>query len=102
MQLNQGLLLLTSSQAEKTTVALYQYHPELKTIWGDVEASIPVVAPVKAPQPAGLKCTLLPFQQESLHWMQEQEQGEWHGGVLADEMGLAYLFYAHICLSQIF
>ena len=33
--------------------------------------------------PAGIKVTLLPFQQESLYWMKEQEKGQWKGGMLA-------------------
>jgi DNA repair protein RAD16 len=31
---------------------------------------------------------LLPFQLESLTWMRKQEEGEWCGGMLADEMGM--------------
>ncbi|KAG1775703.1 SNF2 family N-terminal domain-containing protein [Suillus placidus] len=54
--------------AEKFSLALKKHHPELKDVWGDV--------------------TLLPFQQESLFWMRKQEQGIWHGGMLADEMGM--------------
>lgn len=70
-------------QAEKSTIALYKHHPELKDIWGDVENGIAIVKPKKADQPANLKVTLLPFQQESLHWMREQEKGIWCGGMLA-------------------
>jgi DNA repair protein RAD16 len=44
-------------------VALYLYHPELKTVWGDLEADIPVIKPKCAPQPKELKAILLPFQQ---------------------------------------
>ncbi|KAF9449564.1 hypothetical protein P691DRAFT_812231 [Macrolepiota fuliginosa MF-IS2] len=76
------------THAEKTTIALYAFHPELRTAWGDVEANIPIIAPVKAEQPKNLKLTLLPFQQESLYWMRKQEEGEWCGGMLADEMGM--------------
>jgi len=57
--------------------------PELKSVWGDVEENIPITIPQKDPQPAGLKLTLLPFQQESLHWMKKQEKGVWAGGMLA-------------------
>ncbi|KAG2070033.1 hypothetical protein BDR04DRAFT_1143010 [Suillus decipiens] len=74
--------------AEKSSLALRKHHPELKDVWGDVESSIPIVVPEKAEQPAGLKVTLLPFQRESLFWMRKQEQGIWHGGMLADEMGM--------------
>jgi DNA repair protein RAD16 len=74
--------------AEKSSLALKRHHPELKDVWGDVESGIPIVIPEKAEQPAGLKVTLLPFQRESLFWMRKQEQGIWHGGMLADEMGM--------------
>ncbi|KAF8883413.1 SNF2 family N-terminal domain-containing protein [Infundibulicybe gibba] len=74
--------------AEKSTIALYKEHPELKDVWGDVEDSIPIVVPTKADQPGNLKLTLLPFQRESLFWMREQEKGLWKGGMLADEMGM--------------
>jgi hypothetical protein len=48
-----------------------------------LKKDIPIVIPTKAPQPANLKLTLLPFQQESLYWMRKQETGIWHGGMLA-------------------
>ncbi|KAG9219471.1 hypothetical protein CCMSSC00406_0005365 [Pleurotus cornucopiae] len=76
------------THAEKSTVALHKFHPELKDVWGDLEASIEIITPQKAEQPANLKVTLLPFQQESLFWMREQEKGIWGGGMLADEMGM--------------
>ena len=42
----------------------------------------------KAAQPPSLKVKLLPFQQEALFWMRNQEKySEWKGGMLADEMG---------------
>ncbi|CAE6511630.1 unnamed protein product [Rhizoctonia solani] len=63
-------------------------HPELEDVWGDLERTVKPVAPEKAPQPEGLKVTLLPFQQESLFWMRKQETGPWSGGMLADEMGM--------------
>ncbi|KAG0695773.1 SNF2 family N-terminal domain-containing protein [Suillus ampliporus] len=74
--------------AEKSSLALRKHHPELRDVWGDLESSLPVVVPERAEQPAGLKVTLLPFQQESLFWMRKQENGPWHGGMLADEMGM--------------
>jgi DNA repair protein RAD16 len=75
--------LIASCQAEKTTLALQRNHPELKDVWGNLEDKITIVTPQKAEQPANLKLTLLPFQQESLFWMRKQEQGIWHGGMLA-------------------
>ncbi|CAE6397215.1 unnamed protein product [Rhizoctonia solani] len=74
--------------AERTAVMLSVHHPELQDVWGDLEKTIKPVAPQKADQPEGLKVTLLPFQQESLHWMRKQETGLWSGGMLADEMGM--------------
>ncbi|KAG6830955.1 hypothetical protein H0H92_013666 [Tricholoma furcatifolium] len=74
--------------AERSSLALLRHHPELKDVWGDLEASIPIIAPVMAEQPANMKLTLLPFQRESLYWMRQQEKGIWSGGMLADEMGM--------------
>ncbi|KAF7297296.1 ATP-dependent helicase rhp16 [Mycena indigotica] len=74
--------------AEKSTIALHKHHPELRDVWGDLEAKIPILVPQPATQPANLKLTLLPFQRESLSWMQKQEKGVWSGGMLADEMGM--------------
>ncbi|KAG6896857.1 hypothetical protein C0992_005604 [Termitomyces sp. T32_za158] len=73
---------------EKSSLALLRHHPELKDVWGDLEETIPVTKPTKAEQPENLKLTLLPFQLESLFWMRQQEQSIWHGGMLADEMGM--------------
>jgi DNA repair protein RAD16 len=41
-------------QAEKTTIALYRHHPELKTCWGDLEKR-EVITPKKGVQPPELK-----------------------------------------------
>ncbi|KAH7108156.1 SNF2 family N-terminal domain-containing protein [Auriculariales sp. MPI-PUGE-AT-0066] len=76
------------TQAEKTALKLYKHHPELRNVWGDVEAKIPVRVPVRGEQPPELKISLLPFQLESLDWMRQQEEGVWKGGMLADEMGM--------------
>ncbi|KAF9004711.1 SNF2 family N-terminal domain-containing protein [Cyathus striatus] len=73
---------------ERTTLHLQHHHEELVNVWGDLEAKIEIVTPVKADQPENLKVKLLPFQQESLYWMRKQEQGVWSGGMLADEMGM--------------
>lgn len=75
------------THAERATVALYRYHPELKEVWGDL-SMIPISQPIPAQQPQNMKLTLLPFQLESLSWMRKQEQGTWKGGMLADEMGM--------------
>ncbi|KAJ4472016.1 SNF2 family N-terminal domain-containing protein [Lentinula aciculospora] len=76
------------TNAEKTTISLHRHHPELKSVWGDLQAKIQVIKPAESQQPAGIKLTLLPFQRESLHWMKKQEEGPWKGGMLADEMGM--------------
>ena len=71
------------TQAEKSTIQLHRHHPELRDAWGDLEAVVRIVEPQKAEQPSGLKVTLLPFQQESLCWMRNQEFGQYAGGLLA-------------------
>ncbi|KAF5346937.1 hypothetical protein D9758_010160 [Tetrapyrgos nigripes] len=76
------------THAERTTLQLHKHHPELSNVWGDLEANIKIIAPVKAEQPKNIKLTLLPFQLEGLYWMKKQEQGVWRGGMLADEMGM--------------
>ncbi|KAG8825223.1 hypothetical protein FRC17_008798, partial [Serendipita sp. 399] len=73
--------------AEKATISLYLHHPELRTCWGDLEKR-EIIKPVPGVQPSELKIKLLPFQLESLTWMRKQENGEWGGGMLADEMGM--------------
>ncbi|XP_078740941.1 uncharacterized protein LOC144954293, partial [Lampetra fluviatilis] len=42
----------------------------------------------RAPDPPGLKVTLLPHQAHALAWMQWREEQEPAGGILADDMGL--------------
>ncbi|KAF8119800.1 P-loop containing nucleoside triphosphate hydrolase protein [Boletus edulis] len=70
------------TSAEKTSLALQKHHPDLRDVWENLE-ELPVVTPERAEQPAGLKVTLLPFQQESLWWMGGQEHSFWRGGLLA-------------------
>jgi DNA repair protein RAD16 len=79
-------LILT--QAEKSTIQLQKHHPELRDAWGDLEAAVGTVEPQKAEQPSGLRVTLLPFQQESLYWMRNQEFGRYAGGLLAVSLAL--------------
>jgi len=79
-------LILT--QAEKSTIQLHKHHPELRNAWGDLEALVGTVEPQKAEQPSGLRVTLLPFQQESLYWMRNQEFGQYAGGLLAVSLAL--------------
>ncbi|TIA73996.1 hypothetical protein E3P92_01431 [Wallemia ichthyophaga] len=78
----------TLTRGEMNQVALGCWHPELKDVWGDLSRDIVPQKPQTLPSPPGLKLKLLPFQQESLYWMKEQEKGPWKGGMLADEMGM--------------
>ncbi|KAJ1678289.1 DNA repair protein rad16, partial [Spiromyces aspiralis] len=75
-----------------TTYCLHYYHPELKTVWEDLEQQIAQKCQKQltpcAEQPRGLKLSLLPFQREGLAWLREQEAGRLSGGILADEMGM--------------
>lgn len=65
-----------------------QHHPELDNVWGDLQAKVTPVKPVAMDAHPSLKLQLLPFQKESLYWMKKQEEGQWKGGMLADEMGM--------------
>ncbi|KAI9593637.1 SNF2 family N-terminal domain-containing protein [Syncephalis fuscata] len=49
---------------------------------------LPVVEAVCEQQPPELKLKLLSFQKEGLGWMLRQEMSNFHGGILADEMGM--------------
>ncbi|KAJ2806483.1 DNA repair protein rad16, partial [Coemansia helicoidea] len=64
---------------------LFSNHPELKNVWSKLP---PPREPRKITQPADLRIKLLPFQQEGVHWMVTQESTKFHGGILADEMGM--------------
>ena len=79
---NRGL-----SQYQKTMRKLLVHHEELADVWPRLEAQ-GVVEPQKAVQPKILTLKLLPFQLEGLHWLRKQEQSEYKGGILADEMGM--------------
>ena len=41
--------------------------------------------------PETLVLPILPYQKEGLGWMYNQEQVEYHGGILADEMYVSWL-----------
>ncbi|KAG0259937.1 DNA repair protein rad16 [Mortierella polycephala] len=73
--------------AEKVTMQLLEFHPELATVWDDLD-KVTVQKPELAEQPEGLKLQLLPFQREGLAWMRKQENTLFKGGILADEMGM--------------
>ncbi|KAK1445211.1 SNF2 family domain-containing protein [Colletotrichum cuscutae] len=62
-------------------------HPELLTMWQDLEAS-PALRPDKIAQPQQISRQLKPFQLEGVSWMIEMEKTDYKGGLLGDEMGL--------------
>ncbi|KAF6008949.1 hypothetical protein HII12_003838 [Brettanomyces bruxellensis] len=73
---------------QRRTNRLMEAHPELKDVFKALEET-PERKAERMKQPDGLTITLLPFQQEGLHWMVEQEQNSsYNGGILADEMGM--------------
>jgi DNA repair protein RAD16 len=75
------------SRADRERAKLEKSHPEIVTLWDDL-AKIPVIKPERKPQPAGISRQLKPFQLEGVDWMIKQEQSQYHGGLLGDEMGM--------------
>ncbi|GEQ66775.1 hypothetical protein JCM33374_g438 [Metschnikowia sp. JCM 33374] len=71
----------------RVTNKLYEQHPELKDVFPYLQ-SVEKVKVERAPQPPDMNVRLLPFQLEGLNWLIKQEEGEFAGGVLADEMGM--------------
>lgn len=71
----------------RTTNKLYEQHPHLKDVFPYLQ-SLEGIKPERAPQPEGMTIKLLPFQLEGLNWLLKQEEGEFGGGILADEMGM--------------
>ncbi len=66
---------------------LEKAHPNIKTMWTELD-KVPRITPVQASQPASISRKLKPFQLEGLDWMIKQEQSQWKGGLLGDEMGM--------------
>ncbi|KAJ2779664.1 DNA repair protein rad16 [Coemansia javaensis] len=64
---------------------LFSHHPHLAHVWSQLPEPR---APQRIAQPDALRIKLLPFQQEGVHWMATQEQTQFNGGILADEMGM--------------
>ncbi|KAK9354830.1 SNF2 family N-terminal domain-containing protein [Lipomyces doorenjongii] len=75
------------SHNESTRQALYENHPQLKSVFQALQET-PKREVKQAPQPEELTIKLLPFQREGLHWLVAQEQSQYKGGILADEMGM--------------
>jgi DNA repair protein RAD16 len=66
---------------------LEKAHPEIKTMWKDLE-KVPIITPIEAAQPEAITRRLKPFQLEGLDWMIKQEKSSYKGGLLGDEMGM--------------
>ncbi|KAG7808557.1 hypothetical protein KL921_003639 [Ogataea angusta] len=72
---------------QRRTMKLFEFNPDVADTFSQL--SLLSRRPVeKAEHPEGMTITLLPFQLEGLAWMIKQEEGEYHGGILADEMGM--------------
>jgi DNA repair protein RAD16 len=56
-------------------------------MWDELR-NTPPITPVSAEQPVGISRTLKSFQLEGLNWMMRQEQTQYKGGLLGDEMGM--------------
>ena len=52
---------------------IYEHHPELVSVWDDLEQETKVIEVKRAEQPVDVNVKLLPFQLEGLHWLQNQE-----------------------------
>lgn len=63
-------------------------HPELVSVWEDLEQQVALIQPERAEQPEHVNVKLLPFQLEGLNWLVKQEESPLNGGILADEMGM--------------
>ncbi|KAL2106050.1 hypothetical protein VUR80DRAFT_7378 [Thermomyces stellatus] len=73
--------------AENFRSALEKNHPEIRTLWKELEEK-PLIRPPPAPQPPAIHRRMKPFQLEGLAWMKAMEASEYKGGILGDEMGL--------------
>jgi DNA repair protein RAD16 len=76
-----------ATRAERERARLESHHPNLMTMWKDLE-ELPVIKAHKAEQPKTINRQLKPFQLEGLSWMKEMEKTAWGGGLLGDEMGM--------------
>lgn len=76
-----------SRRARVERERLEKHHPELHTMWTDLE-NLPKLGGGKIEQPAHINRELKPFQLEGVAWMREMEETSWGGGLLGDEMGM--------------
>jgi DNA repair protein RAD16 len=86
-ELDENLLNPASRRAKRERQKLERAHPEIKTMWDDLKQVQPIT-PMPAEQPTGISRKLKSFQLEGLNWMIRQEQSQWKGGLLGDEMGM--------------
>ena len=77
----------TNNRAQKERARLEAHHPELHTMWNDLE-NLPKIGDVTIEQPKNIHRELKPFQLEGVAWMKAMEKTEWGGGLLGDEMGM--------------
>ncbi|KAL5360811.1 SNF2 family N-terminal domain-containing protein [Aspergillus floccosus] len=74
-------------RAFKERKKLEKQHPLIVSMWDELR-NTPPITPVPAEQPVGISRTLKSFQLEGLNWMMRQEQTQYKGGLLGDEMGM--------------
>jgi DNA repair protein RAD16 len=76
-----------TGRARKERARLELHHPELHTMWKDLE-NLPKIDATEIEQPATINRQLKPFQLEGVAWMKAMEKTDWGGGLLGDEMGM--------------
>ncbi|KUJ07757.1 uncharacterized protein LY89DRAFT_711924 [Mollisia scopiformis] len=76
-----------TGRAKKERARLEAHHPELHTMWKDLE-NLPKIGSITIEQPMNINRELKPFQLEGVAWMRAMEETEWGGGLLGDEMGM--------------
>jgi DNA repair protein RAD16 len=74
-------------RASRERAKLEKAHPEIKTMWDTLKA-VPKIKMEPCEQPQSLTLTLKSYQLEGVNWMKKQEQTQWRGGLLGDEMGM--------------
>jgi DNA repair protein RAD16 len=74
-------------RAGRERAKLEKAHPEIMTMWDTLKA-VPKIKMEPCEQPPSLTLTLKSYQLEGVNWMKKQEQTQWKGGLLGDEMGM--------------
>lgn len=69
------------SGKERERLKLEKAHPNIKTMWKDLE-QVPLIIPVAGEQPPQISRKLKSFQLEGVNWMIQQEQTHYRGGLL--------------------